>query len=235
MKKSNVLFNLMMVLAVAFMVPQRAKAGDPSWTVNPASFQYNMTMMAIVNIECADALSAGNRIGVFVGSECRGTAVTNQVIGGKYIASLFIYSNVVNGETLTFKIYNAQTDAVSDAKGEVMFQQNASYGTAGSPFIVYNKFPCYFTKEVLPVCNYLSPNGDGKNDYFFIDDVASYSDYTLTIYNEFGLQIFEKENNYSNDWDGTYDGKTLPTGAYYYSFKNGSKEYKGIINLVNPN
>ena len=57
---------------------------------------------------------------------------------------------------------------------------------------------------------------------------------SLTIYNEFGLVVYKALNNYNNDWDGTYDGNTLQTGAYFYVFKNNFNgiEFKGIINIV---
>jgi gliding motility-associated-like protein len=230
LKKS--VFFLLILLVVGI---NKVLAGDPNWSVTPASFQYNMTMTAVVNIDCAEQLSPSNRIGVFVGSECRGTALTSQVYNGKYTASLFIYSNAVNGENISFKIYNAAKDTIYDVKVTVEFQQNAAYGNSSAPYIVYSKFPCYFQKDVLPVTNFISPNGDGINDLFEIDDVDSYSDYTLTIYNENGLEVYKKENNYKNDWDAKLDGKLLPTGTYYYLFKNTSKEYKGLINIVKPN
>jgi len=214
-----------------------ANAKEPNWMINPASYQYNMTMMAVANISCGELTNAGNRIGVFLGDECRGSALTGQVINGRFIASLFIYSNVYNGEKLTFKIYDAYKDTLYDAKVSVQFQQNAAYGTGGSPYVIYNKFPCYVNKEILPASNFISPNEDGKNDYFEIDDVASYYDFALTVYNEQGLEVYKSANNYKNDWGGTYDGKILPTGAYLYAYKNAAtaKEYKGIINIIKTN
>lgn len=228
---------ILVLVALCLLGINKASAAEPNWTVNPPSFQYNMTMLAVVNIDCAELLSPSNRIGVFKGSECRGTALTSQVVNGKYLASLFIYSNSTKGDTLTFKIYNVANDSVYDAKVTVLFQQNAAYGTASSPFVVYGKYPCYFTKDVLPASNFISPNADGKNDVFWIDDVDSYKDFALTVYNEFGLEVYKIAREYKNDWAATYDGKTLPTGAYYYTFKNDAtgKEYKGILNVVKPN
>lgn len=235
MKRTNQTQSFLLLLILFVLGINKAWAGDPNWVVNPSSFQYNMTMTAIINIDCAEQLSPSNRIGVFVGNECRGTALTSQVYNGKYTASLFIYSNAVNGENISFKIYNAAKDTIYESKETVQFQQNAAYGNSSAPYIVYSKFPCYFQKDVLPVTNFLSPNGDGINDLFEIDDVDSYSDYTLTIYNENGLEVYKKENNYRNDWDGKLDGKILPTGTYYYLFKNTTKEYKGLINIVKSN
>ena len=237
MKKYTMFKSIFILLIIVLLSSKSTFAADPNWTVNASSFQYNMTMTAVVNIDCAEQLSPSNRIGVFSGTECRGSALTSQVYNGKYTASLFIYSNSVNGENLSFKIYNAAKDTVYEAKVTVQFQQNAAYGNASAPYVVYSKFPCYFTKDILPVTNYLSPNNDGLNDYFEIADVDAYGDYALTIYDENGLEVYSISSNYKNDWNGSLDGKTLPTGAYYYLFRKeaSDKEYKGIINIFNAN
>lgn len=213
-----------------------SKAERPDWKVNPDGFQYNMTMLAVANADCKELTDVGNMIGVFVGNECRGVAETKQVVGGRYLASLFVYSNLAYGETVTFKIYDIKNDTVYNGKLNVTFQENAAYGTAGSPHIVYSSYPCYNPQAVLPVSNFMSPNGDGINDVFAIADVESYPNYSLSIYNAFGLELYYKKANYDNTWNGTYEGNVLPTGAYYYLFREDAsgKSYTGVINIVKP-
>lgn len=79
--------------------------------------------------------------------------------------------------------------------------------------------------------NYISPNGDGKNDVWTIRNVEVYKDFTVTIFNDAGNQIYST-TNYQNDWAGTYQGKELPVGVYYFLVKNpeGSK-FTGTITL----
>jgi hypothetical protein len=40
--------------------------------------------------------------------------------------------------------------------------------------------------------------------------------------------------NYSNDWDGTCNGKILSEGAYTYvvDFGNGQKPVTGMLNII---
>ncbi len=76
--------------------------------------------------------------------------------------------------------------------------------------------------------NAFSPNGDGMNDTFKIDnidDVTCYPENTVEIYNRWGILVFDTKNynNTSNAFDGTSRGRTtikqsdgLPTGTYYY-------------------
>ncbi|WP_430615341.1 gliding motility-associated C-terminal domain-containing protein [Flavobacterium sp. JP2137] len=75
------------------------------------------------------------------------------------------------------------------------------------------------------IYNAVSTNGDGKNDYFFIDRIQEYPQNTVQIFNRWGTKVFETTNYDSsgNVFKGYSDGKgtlnkneKLPTGTYYY-------------------
>lgn len=85
----------------------------------------------------------------------------------------------------------------------------------------------------LPSTNYISPNGDGKNDYWKVDNVEIYKDFSLQIFDQFGQVIYNVPSNYNNEFDGTYKGNALPTGNYYFVFKKDKKIFKGNITIVN--
>ena len=64
--------------------------------------------------------------------------------------------------------------------------------------------------------NAFTPNGDGLNDTFRAVPKYDYvSKYQLSIYNRWGQQIFEC-SDIDCGWDGNYDGKSSPNGAYIY-------------------
>lgn len=87
----------------------------------------------------------------------------------------------------------------------------------------------------LPVNNVVTPNGDGMNDVFFIQNVSLYSSYTLKIMDAYGSEVF-KITGYQNDWTGqSSSGKTLPTGSYLYQMKSpdSSYVYQGSITIIN--
>ena len=72
--------------------------------------------------------------------------------------------------------------------------------------------------EVLPTINFpdgISPNGDGTNDVWIIDFIEQYPGNVVEIYNRWGELLFHADG-YQQDWDGTYNGKELPIGTYYY-------------------
>ncbi len=63
--------------------------------------------------------------------------------------------------------------------------------------------------------NVFSPNGDAINDLWVIQGVQNYSDCTLSVFTKQGSKVLEQKG-YANTWDGTYEGKPLPEGTYYY-------------------
>ncbi len=89
------------------------------------------------------------------------------------------------------------------------------------------------SKLVCP--NAFSPNDDGVNDLWKVS-YKSIVDFTCTIFNRWGVKIIEL-NNPSKGWDGKYNGKTVPSGVYYYVIKaSGSDGVKydlaGDINII---
>lgn len=68
------------------------------------------------------------------------------------------------------------------------------------------------------VTNLFSPNGDGINDFWFIENIQFYTTNEVTVYNIYGQIVFTKKG-YANTWDGTYNGAPLADGTYYYILK----------------
>lgn len=97
---------------------------------------------------------------------------------------------------------------------------------------------CIHSKEILVKGDYLcniqfgiSPNGDGKNDYF---DLASFGGVDLKVFNRYGSVVYKKQN-YINEWHGkSNSGKELPSGTYFYQIITIRGEvFTGWIRLVN--
>ena len=85
----------------------------------------------------------------------------------------------------------------------------------------------------LPASLFISPNNDGMNDYWMIDNVELYQDMSLVIFNSLGKVVFQTIN-YQNNWNGTYEDHTLPRGVYHYIFKdlNEQVQYRGTISIL---
>ena len=136
--KYNMNFKHYFLITFVFLLQKISFAAAPTWAVNPSSFQYSMTATAVANLNCTELANPSNKIGAFVGGVCRGVSNTSNVVSGRYLASLVIYSNLTSGETVTFRIYNSVTDIETVAYTTVAFQDNASFGVSSSPFTVLN-------------------------------------------------------------------------------------------------
>lgn len=85
-------------------------------------------------------------------------------------------------------------------------------------------------KEVIDIgdvviYNGVTPDGDGMNDYFIIDNINQFPNNHVTIYNRWGRKVYETHSYDSNGnvFNGTAQGNSivnqgekLPTGTYYY-------------------
>ncbi len=115
-------------------------------------------------------------------------------------------------------------------KQYIMFKaKNLNSGCTDSAWIAVT-----LAEPELFVPNIFTPNGDNKNDEFRVSYV-SIKDFEIAIYNTFGKKVYES-NDITKGWDGTYKGRDMANGAYYYVIvatdSAGNKiEKKGTVNL----
>nr|WP_121271883.1 MBG domain-containing protein [Pedobacter schmidteae] len=81
--------------------------------------------------------------------------------------------------------------------------------------------------------NIMSPNGDGTNDKWVIDNIDFYPNNEVKIFDRTGRQIYGKKG-YDNSWDGTLNGLPLAEGTYFYivDFGDKTRVFKGFITIV---
>ncbi|MCB0781277.1 MAG: gliding motility-associated C-terminal domain-containing protein, partial [Flavobacteriales bacterium] len=89
----------------------------------------------------------------------------------------------------------------------------------------------------LTIPDAFSPNGDGVNDLYVIDNLESYPQNSLQVFNRWGSKVLDR-TPYRNDWDGRSEGEMnwgeeLPESTYYYilDLNDGSDPYSGYIYL----
>ena len=108
----------------------------------------------------------------------------------------------------------------------------------------------WILEEDVVIYNLVTPDGDGKNDYFIIDNIRKYPNNRVEIYNRWGVKVYET-TGYDPNGDGSmnvFNGysegkitvdkkKKLPSGTYYYivtyeyTDANGSRMIKKAANL----
>lgn len=76
----------------------------------------------------------------------------------------------------------------------------------------------------LTIPNLITPNGDGKNDSFVIQDLEFYPNHHLQIFNRWGMKVLDA-SNYKNDWKAD-------EGIYFYNLALESKILKGWITVT---
>jgi hypothetical protein len=131
-------------------------------------------------------------------------------------------------------------------------------------YCVYSTSPCPITDSIIinyvpptnlfmpdTLVNIFTPNGDGKNDFFYpYFDASVYSqmglssqpayDFSLLyvgtfemwIYNRWGQEIFYT-NDYNYGWDGQIDKKDGDDGVYYFITKFTSRCHEDMEPLTN--
>ena len=99
---------------------------------------------------------------------------------------------------------------------------------------VTNENGCIKTKETeinsiyCKIPKGISPNSDFKNDTF---DLSLLNVKHLSIFNRYGIKVYERDN-YKNEWDGsTNNRQKLPTGVYYYVIELDFKTLTGWVYL----
>ncbi|WP_373548273.1 gliding motility-associated C-terminal domain-containing protein [Haliscomenobacter sp.] len=86
------------------------------------------------------------------------------------------------------------------------------------------------TELVKPI-NLFTPNGDGKNDVLKFNDLELFNTTKITVFNRWGGIVF-KQDNYQNDWDGSYNGRPLPPGVYYYVLELDEVVLKNSLTII---
>ena len=78
--------------------------------------------------------------------------------------------------------------------------------------IVVSSDPC---KLCIDPPTVFTPNNDGFYDKWVVINGTCAKVVKVNVYNRWGGQVYENAN-YDNSWDGTYKGKALPDGTYYF-------------------
>lgn len=284
-------------------------AQAPDWSVNPADYQYSMTMTAFLTINGQELTSDQDQVAAFINGEVRGVAPVIYASGAeRYLAYLTVYANA-NDEPVTFKVYDSGNNSIVDMPQQVNFGIDAQFGNAFQAFslatpalnseaeiidfgftyapvvalsivpgmvtvtVGYDEDLTALTPEftvsegakiyrdgqlqatgenqvdftdtvVYTVLsqdeanlvtyevavnnqqistgddfistNVITPNNDGQNDYWVVQDNFKYNNYNFKIFDVNGRVLFES-TGYENNWGGYFKGQRLDPGKYYYT------------------
>lgn len=140
-------------------------------------------------------------------------------------ASVCPNQNCASIDSLQPGNYNVTVKAISSNNvvlDSVFFNYNVAASSEPCQIIVYNGF---------------TPDGDGLNDNWVIENIDIYENNTVTIFNRWGNKVWSTSNynNTTNSWDGKgTNGTVLTSGTYFYviELENGKGIKKGWVELT---
>jgi gliding motility-associated-like protein len=194
--------------------------GDSSSVKDPTHIfsagVYNITLKAKASSGCFNEFTANNLINSFP----------------KPVADFYLEPSVVTIKKPTINFINTSTDGDTwlwnfgdnGSNNNTATTQDAShaYSDVGN-FVVWliatSDKGCidstYYTATVIvdeiKVPNVITPNGDGSNDFFVIENIERLESSYLRIYNRWGKIVFSSKN-YKNDWNA----EGLSDGVYFW-------------------
>ena len=118
---------------------------------------------------------------------------------------------LVTGTGNIFNPVDPATSVSGLSAGENVFSWTVSNGACDpvSDLVV-------ITVNNLTVPTLITPNLDGRNDYFVLRGLGTLGRTGLTIFDRRGMKVYEN-SDYQNDWDGTdYNSNPLPDDTYFY-------------------
>ena len=85
----------------------------------------------------------------------------------------------------------------------------------------------------LTVANTFTPNGDGINDKWSVPGLRFYDGARISVFDKDGDRMFYTEIP-DLGWDGTYKGKQLPIGSYFWVIEaiEVGEMRRGLLNLI---
>lgn len=189
------------------------------------------------------------------------TSSVTPVIANYYNVVAGISSSTLSGPPpLSIQFTNTSTGVnpsnsinwtFGDGNGTSVYDPSNTFNQPGTytvTLIVSNGF-CSDTTDIIikvniksiKISEVLTPNGDGHNDFFNIENIEFFPDNELLIFNRWGNQVYGMKS-YKNDWNGSSNstGKTgsgvLPAGTYFYLLKviiEGEENvYRAFVQLI---
>ncbi len=133
-------------------------------------------------------------------------------------APVFEPKNQSSSDALKFEWYTSAGDFSTRQNPRFVFRDTGYYEVT---LLAYSKLGCLDSTSQrirvddlysIAIPNAFTPNRDGLNA-LFEPVLSGFNQYRLIIYNRWGEQLFDAENQ---GWDGRYRDTQVPSGVYYY-------------------
>lgn len=165
-----------------------------------ACFDYDTVVVSVNALPFVDA-GPTLTISLFTSTVIGGSPTSGSAISYTWLPSSTLDNSNIPNPTASNTVNTTYTITVTDANG----------CTASDTVQV-------FIYPEIKIPNGFSPNSDGRNDTWIIDNLDQFPNNEVEVYNRWG-ELLLREAPYKNQFDGKYKGKDLPVGTYYYIIK----------------
>jgi|GEM_PF-1629789 len=137
----------------------------------------------------------------------------------------------LGNSTSTYTTTNCSSTYINTGAYEVTLIVNKGFCVDTAKTFIYVDLP-----SGLIAPNVITPNGDGKNDVFYLD-ALNIGQITMFIFDRWGLKLFDATDFGKMSWDGkNHSGNLVADGVYFYVIKatgldNKPYELKGTISV----
>ncbi|MRX47474.1 PKD domain-containing protein [Pedobacter puniceum] len=170
-----------------------------------------------IKVNPTPIISAGENQTILIG----GNTVLNAVASGEGLTYSWSPATGLSNPTILNPVANPTDDIT----------YTLTVKSAAGCVATDDVFVKVLQKPEIP--NVFTPNGDGTNDRWEIKYLDSYPSVQVNVYNRYGKVVYQS-NNYSQAWDGRFNGEDLPVGAYYYiiTIEERNLKYSGSVMIV---
>jgi gliding motility-associated-like protein len=193
-------------------------AGSTEYTFTPTGSQCGVPAQITITVNPPPELTMGPDITIANGA----STSLNVSVSGNIVSYQWTPSTGLNNTTIKDPVASPTTTTTYT----LLVIDDNNCEASGSMKVTVSG------RSSISVPNAFSPNGDGINDTWVITNLSVYPGATVDVFNRYGQPVFHSENS-NKAWDGTYNGKPLPVGTYYYiiDLKNNEKKTAGSVTI----
>jgi gliding motility-associated-like protein len=198
---------------------------------------FTVTLIATSQGKCSDTLVRTNLINVKTYPTAAFSVNPAENVPLELHEANFNFLNSSTGAvTYKWEFGDGTSSTIANASHQYQYPGNYpvtlhAYNDIGCEDTAVRQFMMVLPDKVLIIPNVFSPNGDGTNDTWEIAGLRNITNCSVEIFNRYGQQVYNS-HGYSNPWDGSWKGKQVPVGTFYYVIKTVSRNYNGWVAVI---
>jgi hypothetical protein len=200
------------------------------WDLNARDYEFNGSItLSVDNIEGSN----NDLLAAFVDGEVRGVAERLYFpFGDNYIYIMQVYSNELQGEELTFKLYDSVSSEIHEYTETVVFENDMIIGDGFATLNLKNTINDLFVPMESSLSNaYPNPfNPSTTFDY----SISIESDVSIKIYDISGqvVEVLVDDYKYAGEYSITWNAQNYSSGVYFIGMEANGNYFTQKLMLV---